>query len=160
MKVVERNILEVLFMNNLYTVDEVAIMTGLTRRTIQNYLKDGKLKGRKIGVQWRFTEENIQALFNNQDFQAEVTNSNNKMVLEFLNSKERLETEICSVIDYPCLDKNQIDKLTQQIIKFVNTHQLKGNIKFSYQYIKEHNIARFIITGKIQYINQVLQMVN
>ncbi|WP_158587600.1 helix-turn-helix domain-containing protein [Neobacillus notoginsengisoli] len=147
-------------MNNLYTVDEVAIMTGLTRRTIQNYLKDGKLKGRKIGVQWRFTEENIQALFNNQDFQAEVTNSNNKMVLEFLNSKERLETEICSVIDYPCLDKNQIDKLTQQIIKFVNTHQLKGNIKFSYQYIKEHNIARFIITGKIQYINQVLQMVN
>jgi len=35
----------------LYTVEDVAKMTGLTTRTIRNYIKDGKLKGKKIGVQ-------------------------------------------------------------------------------------------------------------
>lgn len=47
----------------LYTVEDVAQITGLTLRTIRNYLKDGRLKGRRIGVQWRFTAEDIQALF-------------------------------------------------------------------------------------------------
>jgi len=36
----------------LYTVADVAELTGLTSRTIRNYLKDGTLRRRKIGVQW------------------------------------------------------------------------------------------------------------
>ena len=51
----------------LYTVADVAELTGLTSRTIRNYLKDGTLQGRKIGVQWRFTEEDINRLFSEVD---------------------------------------------------------------------------------------------
>lgn len=47
----------------LYTAEDVAQITGLTLRTIRNYIKDGRLKGRRIGVQWRFTAADIQALF-------------------------------------------------------------------------------------------------
>lgn len=47
----------------LYTAEDVAEITGLTLRTIRNYIKDGRLTGRRIGVQWRFTEADIQALF-------------------------------------------------------------------------------------------------
>lgn len=47
----------------LYTAEDVAEITGLTLRTIRNYIKSGKLTGRRIGVQWRFTAADIQALF-------------------------------------------------------------------------------------------------
>ena len=47
----------------LYTAEEVAQITGLTLRTIRNYIKNGRLKGHRVGVQWRFTEADIQALF-------------------------------------------------------------------------------------------------
>lgn len=47
----------------LYTAEDAAQITGLTLRTIRNYIRDGKLKGRRIGVQWRFTQEDIEALF-------------------------------------------------------------------------------------------------
>lgn len=50
----------------LYTVADVANVTGLTSRTIRNYLKDGTLTGAKIGVQWRFTEEEVKRLFMKQ----------------------------------------------------------------------------------------------
>lgn len=50
----------------LYTVADVANVTGLTSRTIRNYLKDGTLTGAKIGVQWRFTEEEVRRLFMKQ----------------------------------------------------------------------------------------------
>jgi excisionase family DNA binding protein len=47
----------------MYTAEDVAEITGLTLRTIRNYIKSGKLTGRRIGVQWRFTAADIQALF-------------------------------------------------------------------------------------------------
>ena len=55
----------------LYTVADVAELTGLTSRTIRNYLKDGTLRGRKIGVQWRFTEDDINRLFSEVDAKGE-----------------------------------------------------------------------------------------
>lgn len=47
----------------LYTAEDVAQITGLTLRTIRNYIKSGRLKGRRLGVQWRFTAADIQAMF-------------------------------------------------------------------------------------------------
>lgn len=46
----------------LYTVEEVAEMASVTGRTIRNYLKSGRLVGRKIGGQWRFPESEVQRL--------------------------------------------------------------------------------------------------
>lgn len=46
----------------LYTVEEVAELASVTGRTIRNYLKSGRLVGRKIGGQWRFPETEVQRL--------------------------------------------------------------------------------------------------
>lgn len=46
----------------LYTVEEVADLASVTGRTIRNYLKSGRLVGRKIGGQWRFPESEVQRL--------------------------------------------------------------------------------------------------
>ena len=56
----------------LYTVADVAQVTGMTSRTIRNYLKDGTLTGQKIGVQWRFTEDEIKKLFSRQILHGKV----------------------------------------------------------------------------------------
>ena len=42
-------------LQKLYSVEEIAQMTSVTTRTIRNYLRNGILKGRKIGGQWRFS---------------------------------------------------------------------------------------------------------
>ncbi len=46
----------------LYTVEEVAQLASVTGRTVRNYLKSGRLVGRKIGGQWRFPENEVQRL--------------------------------------------------------------------------------------------------
>ena len=50
-------------MEKLYTMNQIAEMLELSVRTIQNYLKEGKLTGKKIGPQWRFTEKDLERLF-------------------------------------------------------------------------------------------------
>ncbi len=45
----------------VYTLDEVCEILSVTKRTIYNYIKAGKLNAFKMGKYWRVTEENLRA---------------------------------------------------------------------------------------------------
>lgn len=60
----------------LYTVEEVAEMASVTGRTIRNYLKSGKLVGRKIGGQWRFPESEVQRLLTGEEIDENENSTN------------------------------------------------------------------------------------
>ncbi len=45
----------------VYTLDEVANILQLTKRTLYSYIKAGTLHAVKIGKYWRISEENLQA---------------------------------------------------------------------------------------------------
>ena len=44
----------------LYTLTELEPVLGVTHRTLQTYIKDGRLKGVKVGGKWRVTEETLR----------------------------------------------------------------------------------------------------
>lgn len=47
----------------VYTLEEIEAMLHVTRRTLYNWIKDGKLKAFKVGKEWRVTEEALQDFF-------------------------------------------------------------------------------------------------
>ena len=51
---------------NKYTVSDVARKVHMTERTIRNYLKDGILKGTRVGGQWRFSDQDLIDLLNDE----------------------------------------------------------------------------------------------
>lgn len=142
----------------LYTVEDIAKMTGLTTRTIRNYLKDGRLKGKKIGVQWRFTEENIRELFDDKDISDSAEEAKNQIVIDFINNKEIEMMQTCSIIDYPCENPHEMEDLCKNVLEIVNEYKKTGLVKFSYQYQKEYKKARFIIIGEIQCVQNILNI--
>lgn len=48
----------------LYSVDDLHEQLGISKMTLRAYLREGRLKGRKLGVQWYVTEEAIRDYFN------------------------------------------------------------------------------------------------
>lgn len=44
----------------LYRTEDIAAMMGITRRTLYNYMEQGKIHGSKIGKYWYFTQENLE----------------------------------------------------------------------------------------------------
>ncbi len=56
----------------IYTLDELAELLKVTKRTLYNYVRSGKLEAVKVGREWRVTEEQLK------DFlQSKSTSSNN-----------------------------------------------------------------------------------
>lgn len=49
----------------IYSIEEVAEILKISRRTIYTYLKEGKLVAVKIGKYWRVTQENLEAFISN-----------------------------------------------------------------------------------------------
>ena len=47
----------------LYTVEELSSSLGIQERTIREYLKSGKLRGRKMAKRWYVTEEALREYF-------------------------------------------------------------------------------------------------
>ncbi len=46
----------------VYTINDVADILKVTRRTLYNYINTGKLKAVKVGKSWYVSEENLREL--------------------------------------------------------------------------------------------------
>lgn len=44
----------------VYTLKEIEDLLQVTRRTLYNWIKDGKLKAFRIGKEWRVTKEALE----------------------------------------------------------------------------------------------------
>ena len=77
-----------MFEDYKYTISDIAKMTKLTDRTIRNYLAKGNLKGMKIGGQWRFSKNDIYALFNNDKFEDDMKQKTLQNIVDFFDSTD------------------------------------------------------------------------
>jgi len=50
----------------VYSLTELEPVLGVTHRTLQSYIKDGRLKGVKIGGKWKVSEENLRKFLNGE----------------------------------------------------------------------------------------------
>ena len=136
-------------MEKLYTVDDIAKMTMLTSRTIRNYIKDGILKGKKIGGQWRFTEEDVKNLMDNGAYQVEHLSNLKQDILDFVdgtNDFVRGEIQACTIIDL-YQEKDVVAAKQEKLADFINSHTHTPNnwMSFSSEYVESESKTRIVI---------------
>lgn len=136
----------------LYTVADVAELTGLTSRTIRNYLKDGTLRGRKIGVQWRFTEEDINRLFSEVDGEGQKVIQIEDVISAFLKDTQKQQTEGCLLLDIPLLEREGRGHGKQQFMELAE--QAGGELIAVCEEMEEGRILRIALQGDTQKIQE------
>lgn len=50
----------------VYSLTEMEPILGVTHRTLLTYIKDGRLKGVKIGGKWKVSGENLRKFINGE----------------------------------------------------------------------------------------------
>ncbi len=143
--------------DKLYTVEDVAQKTGLTDRTIRNYLKDGRLKGKKIGGQWRFTADDIEALFRTPgEENAQEANEQDG----FLSSPcQKNNPDVCIVVEYICeinLAKDIAARVCAEIDDPANGY---SECKFDYTYNEKEGRAKYTARGSVDFTAAALKVI-
>ena len=140
-------------MEKYYTLNEVAMMTGLTTRTLRNYIKMNVLKGEKCDGVWKFTEEDFAEFIQNPYVKPSLQAKNKAIVFDFLAQNEKRANEICTIID-AYVASHEAEEISAFFCEEINKRN-DSNINFSFE--KNGSYVRVILKG---YEDAVMEILN
>ncbi len=135
-----------------YNLNQVAMITGLTTRTLRNHLKQGLLKGEKVDGNWIFTEEELDEYIADQTVKQSILAKQHAIVYDFLADPYKKMNRICTIMDFP-VSVDEALGIAQFFGKEINDHG--SDIEF--RYINEKNYARFILSGSEEQVHDLMQ---
>lgn len=131
-------------------------MTGLSTRTIRSYIKNGLLSGAKKDGAWLFTEKEVERCLKEQFVKESVRIKTDSLVRDFVDIKEKSVNSVCSIFDYLVNSDEEAELLCDKIIEQINSKHY-GDIKFTFSYDNNINMARIVLIGQTKL---VLEMMN
>lgn len=143
-------------MKEYYSIDDIAVMTMLSTRTIRNYIKSGFLVGDKPNGNWKFSSENVGLFLENENVKSSIFAKKNGIVYDFLIDNKKREDKVCSIYDCFVKSSKVAEDICKNMLDLVNSDVYEG-IKFSYHFEEKNMMVRIIITGKM---NQVTELIN
>ena len=136
-----------------YTLNNIATMTGLTTRTLRNYLQMGLLTGEKVDGVWRFSEEQLYAFMDHPTVRQGMHAKQNAIVTDFLLMGGRKESRTCVILDY-CMEwedaKSVIDFFTDKI-----NEQGDDELRFGMERHKKS--VRLILSGSERAVREIMK---
>ena len=135
----------------LYLISHLVLVTGLTDRTIRNYLAQGFLEGEQINGMWHFTPEQVERFLAHPAVRPSILAKNNGIVYDFLMESKRTTTESCVILDLPGVDC----KALGEYFSYTISNGDYRNIRFSFDGIGA--TPRVILSGDT---DEVLRVVN
>lgn len=136
---------------NYYTIGHVAQFTGLTDRTIRNYISMGLLEGEKINGLWHFTPEQVEAFECHPTVRPSIQAKRNALIYDFLLDTKKKEPHTCMILDLPGEDRKTVSEFFCHAICGRELHD------FHFSFYSVEGEPRVILRG---HTDEVLELVN
>lgn len=138
-------------MDEKYTLNDLALMTGFTTRTLRNYLTQGLLKGEKANGVWQFSAEDIDRFFSEPFVKEGLRIKRSSVVFDFMADRRKKEERFCMILDIPASVKkgNEISAFFCDKIKELT------DIRFNYGW--DGGICRVIISGAADAVAEMMK---
>lgn len=88
-------------MKEVYSIQDVCLITGLTDRTLRSHLALGNLRGEKVGGAWQFTPGQVEDFIKLPQVRPGIQAKKNAIVYDFLLAKAKSGHEMCVILDLP-----------------------------------------------------------
>lgn len=137
-------------MKEFFSIEDAAVMTGLSERTIRRYLAGGQLAGEKADGAWRFTPEQFGAFLAQDMVRQSVQAKANGRIYDFLLTEKRKEDAACLIWDRPVEGGGTEDVLREALLAEVN----RLGVGCAYRF--EKGCARAILTGTPEALGELL----
>lgn len=134
-----------------YTVAHIVQFTGLTDRTIRNYISSGILAGEKTNGTWQFTPEQVEHFIRHPSVRPSIIAKKNALIYDFLLDTHKMDSQICMILDLPNRNEKDVSEFFCNNICNGDYH----NLQFSFDSL--HGLPRVIIKGDN---SEVLRLVN
>lgn len=133
-----------------YTVEQISNMLNIHPKTIQRYIREGKLRASKVGKSWRINGHDL-SVFIEGDCNREV-DTNKQSIRSAFSS---------SVIDIIVYEKEDAISIMNTITSVLNSKPPEyGQSSMQSQYIERENMIRVTLWGDVRFIALMMDMIS
>ena len=136
-----------------YTMNNIAMMTGFTTRTLRNYLRQGILKGEKVDGAWRFSEEEYEAFLTHPAVKPGIRAKQNAIVNDFLLLNAKKENRICVILDI-CTEREEAKQAAAFFCERIK-EQEDEELQFGMEWHKKN--MRIILSGPETAVKEIMK---
>jgi excisionase family DNA binding protein len=127
---------------NYYTVDQISNMLSIHPKTVQRYIREGKLRAAKVGKGWRISGHDLSTFIEKDN-------------LDKPSPSNRLEraSVASSVIDILADGKEDAIRMMNTLTAALNAKPSEyGQSSMQSQYIERENMVRITLWGSIRFM--------
>jgi excisionase family DNA binding protein len=132
-----------------YTVEQISDMLNIHPKTIQRYIREGRLRAAKIGKSWRITGHDLSVFIESNG--PEGPGSENRLARSIVAS---------SVIDIVVGGKEDAIRIMNTLTAALNAKPPEyGQSSMQSQYIERENMVRVTLFGDIRFMALMMDMI-
>jgi excisionase family DNA binding protein len=141
-----------------YSVDQIAEMIDMHPKTIQKYIREGRLKAQKIGKAWRVTGHDLSIFVEGT---GGTGRSDSAPGLQEILRAAVKTIKVSSVIDIPVNNSSEAIQVVNWITASMNSRSSEyGYTSMNSQYIEPEQIIRIMLWGSLSFIEDIICSLN
>ncbi len=139
-------------MDKYYTVDQIAKMLNMHSKTIQRYIREGKLNASKVGKSWRVTGHDLSI------FTEGTNHVSDKIMMPNVTEEIREDKiKISAVVDIDIDDMDEAMRIVNMLTAVLNAKPSEyGKSTMSAQFIESEQKVRVMLWGSIKFIENMI----
>lgn len=133
-----------------FTVEQVSVMLNMHPKTIQRYIREGKLRAIKIGKGWRVTGHDLSVFTEKEET---AVSSNNAM--KKTTGEDRVR--VSSVIDIRVDDMEDAVRINNALTAVLNSKPPEYGLSSMHtQYLEHESKVRITLWGGIHFMEAII----
>jgi excisionase family DNA binding protein len=131
--------------DELLTVEKVAELLGLHPGTIRRFVREGRLKAKKVGKRWRILRSELDSFAGVEAAEAPRPGKKSALI------------RVSSVVDVQVNDEGEAWRISNSVLAVLNGKGPEyGEVRYDYLYMKEERRARLMFWGDPIFIGNLL----
>ena len=138
-------------MEKTYNLNELALITGFTTRTLRTYMGRGLLDGEKTDGVWQFSAEDVERFLSEPFVREGLRIKRNSVVFDFLADTSKKTGRACVVLDLP------LSVLEGQKVSAFFCEQMCKASDATFRSGMDHGVFRVILAGAEEQVASIME---
>lgn len=139
-------------MDKYYTVDQIAKILNMHSKTIQRYIREGKLKAIKVGKSWRVTGHDLSVFMEGTNHVLEK-----KISMNVKEESRENKIKISAVIDIDVDDMDEATRIVNTLTAALNSKPSEyGKSTMNAQFLEPEHKVRVMLWGNIKFMDNMI----
>lgn len=141
-----------------YTVEQIAAMIDLHPKTIQRYIREGRLKAQKLGKAWRVSGHDLSTFIEGTD---DIVNHDAPSGLQAIIGESMGNIKVSAVLDVPVKCNAEASLVANWIAASMNAQSSDAvYTSMTSQYIEPEKIIRIMLWGSPAFIGVIMTSIS